>query len=189
MNLMTTHKLSQSEIVAYFPKARSFLRQMIRDDERIVEENRQLRDKIRGTIKVPIPDIEMATDIVFAAVRSDYVEIAPYTGSMKNILWLSDRIIRNKKLLESYAWAAHPDTNFTAKIGHAKRYPIENLVRANSQFMARCPLHEEKTPSLKIYRNDNRWWCYGSCATGGDSIDLYQKMHGVTFKEAVEKLS
>lgn len=186
---MHTPSLTTSEIISAFPKARSFIKEMVREDERIVEENRQLRDKIRSTVKVMMPDIDCATTLIFTALRTDYVELAPYTGRMKNILWLSDRITMNKKLLESYAWAASPDTDFTAKIQRAKQYPIENLVKVNSQSSACCPLHTEKTPSFKVYRKHNRWWCYGSCATGGDSIDLYQKMHGVTFKEAVEKLS
>jgi hypothetical protein len=36
---------------------------------------------------------------------------------------------------------------------------------------ARCPLHDESTPSFRIYVKTNSWHCFG-CGAGGSSIDL-----------------
>ena len=37
-------------------------------------------------------------------------------------------------------------------------------------WKARCPLHEDKRPSMHIYPEDNKWWCF-VCNEGGDVID------------------
>jgi hypothetical protein len=40
--------------------------------------------------------------------------------------------------------------------------------------MAKCPLHDDRTPSLSLYRGRDgreRWKCHG-CDAGGDALDL-----------------
>lgn len=39
-----------------------------------------------------------------------------------------------------------------------------------------CPLHSEKTASFYIYEESQRWRCFGACATGGDVIDLLERL-------------
>ena len=74
-------------------------------------------------------------------------------------------------------------------IEHAKSYPIENLIHdINRAGFERCVFHEERTSSMKIYRKTNTWHCFGACSEGGDTIDLVQKIHDITFIEAVKKL-
>ena len=43
-----------------------------------------------------------------------------------------------------------------------------------------CPLHQEKTASFYVYEDSRRWHCFGACATGGDVIDLLERLstHG-----------
>ena len=38
-----------------------------------------------------------------------------------------------------------------------------------------CPIHQERTPSFYIY-DSARWQCYGACASGGDVIELLQRL-------------
>ncbi len=57
---------------------------------------------------------------------------------------------------------------------------------------ARCPFHDEQTPSFCIWvddQGDEHWQCFGSCATGGDAISFAQRALGVGFREAVEGLA
>lgn len=49
-----------------------------------------------------------------------------------------------------------------------------------------CPLHREKTPSLKIY--DKSFYCFG-CASGGSVIDFVMKVFVVDFKTALAKIN
>lgn len=51
-----------------------------------------------------------------------------------------------------------------------------------------CPIHFEKTPSLKIYDNDRGWHCYG-CGQGGSIIDFVMIYFGLTFQQAIEKIN
>ena len=53
--------------------------------------------------------------------------------------------------------------------------------------MARCPLHEDSTPSLSLYRGRDgreRWRCHG-CDAGGDSLDLEAAIRGCSLRELV----
>ena len=47
-----------------------------------------------------------------------------------------------------------------------------------------CPLHEETTPSFRIYR-DGGFYCFGACKTGGDVIKFAQLVASLSFKEAL----
>ena len=50
-----------------------------------------------------------------------------------------------------------------------------------------CPIHHEKTPSLKLY--PKRWKCFG-CGEGGDAITFVMKVLNITsFRDAVARLS
>ena len=68
----------------------------------------------------------------------------------------------------------------------AKMVPMKNLLHFNNAWFAACPFHADKTPSLKLYK-DNRWHCFG-CGAGGDTIDFAMKSDGISFMEAIKKL-
>jgi hypothetical protein len=42
-----------------------------------------------------------------------------------------------------------------------------------------CPLHQERSPSFYVYTNQQRWHCFGVCSSGGDVIDLAERLEGV----------
>lgn len=48
-----------------------------------------------------------------------------------------------------------------------------------------CPMHNEKTPSLKLERG--RWKCFG-CGKGGDAIEWVRQVDGLGFSDACRKL-
>ncbi len=47
-----------------------------------------------------------------------------------------------------------------------------NLV-ADKNSMLKCPFHEDKDPSLKVYTNTNTFNCFG-CGKAGDQIEFIQ---------------
>jgi DNA primase len=51
-----------------------------------------------------------------------------------------------------------------------------------------CPFHEEKTPSFNVTPSRGLYYCF-SCAEGGDVISFVQKVDGLSFGEAVERLA
>lgn len=51
-----------------------------------------------------------------------------------------------------------------------------------------CPFHDERTPSFHVRPNVGMYHCFG-CGESGDVFAFIQKMDGVTFVEAVERLA
>ena len=69
------------------------------------------------------------------------------------------------------------------------RYVGGQLQRRGRHWWARCFWHGgDSDPSLKIYPDQNKWWCYG-CQAGGTNIDLVMKALGLTIREAVQRLA
>lgn len=55
-------------------------------------------------------------------------------------------------------------------------------------LLARCPFHEDRTPSLAVFPLTQTWWCFG-CSIGGDVFTFVQRIEHVTFRDAVERLN
>lgn len=52
----------------------------------------------------------------------------------------------------------------------------------------RCPLHNERTASFRLYEGNNSFYCYG-CGQGGDVIKLYQLLRGIpTYYKAMKEI-
>ena len=77
----------------------------------------------------------------------------------------------------------------------AKSVPIPEIMglkyipNTNRVQMFCCPIHNEKTPSFAWYPVQNRWYCFGACAKGGDVIDLYMELNNCDFITAVKELN
>ncbi len=52
----------------------------------------------------------------------------------------------------------------------------------------RCPFHVEKTGSLAVYTDEQRFHCFG-CHQAGDVLDAVQKLDGLSFMDAVHALA
>jgi len=63
-----------------------------------------------------------------------------------------------------------------------------HLVRRGNGFWTCCPLHGEKTPSLKFYEGDRGWHCFG-CHKGGDAVKLFEELYRVEPVEAARMLA
>lgn len=72
-------------------------------------------------------------------------------------------------------------------IARAKEYPITLLLTFNRMHLTRCPFHNDRHPSLRVYE-DNHAYCYSGCGKK-DSIDIYMELNKVTWNDAVRFLS
>ena len=50
------------------------------------------------------------------------------------------------------------------------------LTGSGDKPKGRCPLHDEKSARFYVYADSQRWRCYGACASGGDVIELLQRL-------------
>ena len=75
-------------------------------------------------------------------------------------------------------------------------HPIEEVVgryvrlrRTGRRRTGYCPFHDDRrTPSLVVFPESERWWCFGACNAGGDVFDFVERAEGVSFLDAVRRL-
>lgn len=76
-----------------------------------------------------------------------------------------------------------------------ERLSIEEIVssyikleKAGSNFKARCPFHNEKTPSFFISPDRGSYYCFG-CGAKGDIFTFIEEFEGLDFKGALKVLA
>lgn len=62
------------------------------------------------------------------------------------------------------------------------------LKRAGSEFQARCPFHEEKTPSFTVSPTKQFYHCFG-CGAHGSAIGFLMQYEGLEFVDTIEELA
>jgi len=62
------------------------------------------------------------------------------------------------------------------------------LTRKGNEYQARCPFHEEKTPSFTVSPSKQFYHCFG-CGAHGTSIGFLMEYANLSFVEAVEELA
>lgn len=66
-----------------------------------------------------------------------------------------------------------------------RRVPLK---RAGREFQARCPFHDEKTPSFTVSPQKQFYHCFG-CGAHGSAIGFLMNYEGLEFPDAVEELA
>jgi len=77
------------------------------------------------------------------------------------------------------------------------RSPIEEIVgervselkKKGALYWARCPFHEERTPSFAVDPRKATWRCYGACGEGGDVLSFIERFDGLGFLDALRLLA
>ena len=65
---------------------------------------------------------------------------------------------------------------------------VTKVRKSGRSYMAVCPFHQEKTPSMSLDRGRGLYHCFG-CGEGGDVFTFLQKTQGLDFYEALENLA
>tara|TARA_Y100000310_G_scaffold340218_1_gene435247 strand:+ start:1821 stop:2366 length:546 start_codon:yes stop_codon:yes gene_type:complete len=106
--------------------------------------------------------------------------------------YLDPRIKRFKKLLaETKSWEVinHDDSVTDEDIEMANGMDCKEFLEIarteRDKAWAKCPFHDEKTPSLACYPAERGFYCFG-CGTGGSTITLVMKLHNLNFIQAVK---
>jgi len=64
----------------------------------------------------------------------------------------------------------------------------QTLKKCGDHLEMRCCLHEEKTPSFKVYPQDQRYRCFG-CGASGDALQFLVDHLKIDFPDAVRELA
>jgi len=62
-----------------------------------------------------------------------------------------------------------------------------NFKQRGRESWACCPFHNDKHPSFKVNLDTQTFHCF-SCGAHGDVIDFIQKLHNLSFKDALKYL-
>ena len=180
-------KTSDKDLTKIFPEAKPIVYYNLRCFKRI--KNYYLR-KLAVQIKVmrqsmtPI-DYEIIGRALLKHLNPNY----------RAVQTLNRRISR----LSGFAYYFNPEPNqkipFRELIDRAKAVSIEDVAtpylrkirRYGNRISALCPFHNERTPSLSLYRSTNSFHCYG-CGEHGSVVDFVMKTQNLNFKEAVDYL-
>ena len=71
-------------------------------------------------------------------------------------------------------------------IREIKIHTLLRITNNGKRIAIRCPIHNEKSPSMIIYP-DGSYYCFGCSKFGSNSIDFLMAV-GLTFQESIEEL-
>jgi len=159
---------------------------------------------------LPVPPKDILLDS--SSKKKDINEAIKEANAVLESLLGIERILSSKRRLSTHVsalksfWKKHKNTHKNLleskkrkptvalegeiteqMVARAKRVPVERFVEFNSQKKAKSLWKkEEKTPSMHLYSDKNRVYCFSS-GKGGDVIDVVMILHpDFNFVEAVK---
>ena len=109
---------------------------------------------------------------------------------LTNTTYPQDKIVWYEKLLYNakQVTGKNGEQDFRTLVEKAKAVPIENFVEINRMGFIKCPWHQERTASMKYYKERNALHCFAGCGKK-DVIDLVQEINKCNFKDAIKILN
>lgn len=95
---------------------------------------------------------------------------------------LEPKVVEKEEIEENYHGVEE------SLVAQAKEVPIETFLKFNRAGKAKCFLHDDRTPSLHLYRRQNKLHCF-SCKFHGTVVDVVMKLQGLDFVDAVKYLN
>lgn len=174
-----------SELLNIFPEAKSIVRRnYLEAKEKLQKEKKKRKEQLEKALQ----------EIYMSDASEEKKELGTYVATKwiydLNIDPLEARCSHFDKILKMIEWKDRPIKNGTITdkdIAMAKEVPIEQFIKVGRNGFAKCIFHSEKTGSMKIYKEDNRFHCFG-CSKNGDSIDFIMQQEGLDFINAVKFL-
>lgn len=65
--------------------------------------------------------------------------------------------------------------------------PYPSRPNGRNQWQVRCPLHEDRSPSLSVDATAGLWWCFG-CQVGGDVLKWWSLVDGLDWRACLDRL-
>lgn len=139
---------------------------------------------------------EKPTEQVFKAALQGNLEVRQklYNDKQINAVDYLDaffELLKSKR--DQYTKSPKPkkieskQTTNTVSADEVRHVPIDTFIKFTRSGFARCIWHDDETPSLKYYKDDNRVHCFG-CWKNADVIDVVSHIYDVSFQEALQIL-
>lgn len=169
-------------IIILLDKKESLEKEWKEYKQRIYKEIQETHDKI-------IEALENEQDARKLFVASDYlVNIFLYnkledTREYKNIKNALYTAKKKRKYIKTSALDV-----YEIKQKNIREVFEREGIEVDKRGFFKCFLHDDQTPSGKIYEDTNSWYVF-CCHEGGDVIKFIEKKRGLDFKEALKYLS
>ena len=104
---------------------------------------------------------------------------------------------RDEQVKAVWAVSQGPYQRWQQRVDRVRRTPIMDVARyigcgtfeeVGQEWNCCCPFHNDTNPSFFVNAQKNVFFCHG-CGVGGDSIALYMRGAGISFKDAVREMS
>lgn len=151
------------------------------------KKKKEVHEVCSPILDLALEGIYMDKNLYEMAREKLWVPLSQWYFYDRHIDPIDDKIKELEQLLKMSQIQQIDNPKAHLDLDRAKQYPLTNLVKVNHAGFAKCIFHNEKTASMKIYK-DNRFHCF-SCNADGDVIDFIQKRDGVDFKTAVTILN
>lgn len=174
-------QLTKHQIATVFSGLTSELEELIKEQEAEVKHLKEHAKDIKQYVGKMYPSNPLKQD----REAEGWLRVAVW----RKLYPLKARVKENKELLSRMKRKENSTTpSNRVDVADVKDVPISAYIDFNKQGKAQCIWHNDKNPSLHYYAKDNRVHCF-SCGAGGDVVDVIQKLHECTFKEALTVLS
>lgn len=159
---------SDRYLLCIFPEAKSYLKKKQKEINKLKREVRSDARKVRNNREMPKKDKRFRLAMKNAFLRD---------------LEKEEKFV--SRTLRTNTTQSYPQVFHNLDVEKAREYPITDLVSFTRSGFAKCLWHDEKTPSMKRYKN--HVYCFG-CHKYGDVIDVMMKLEGLDFKDSVRRL-
>src|SRR5262245_32648105 len=76
----------------------------------------------------------------------------------------------------------------SANLAEIVREHVPMLKKRGRNYLARCPFHQERTPSFNVNPEMGVFKCFG-CGAGGDCFKFLMLTEGLTYPDAIRKIA
>jgi hypothetical protein len=151
------------------------------------EVQKMLNDKAEA-LKAEISALQAELVAYLRDVRSGVTADSDGFGEYARVTRLAE-LKKELKTVERFQLNRNVDA---AVLDQAKSFPIDHFFPGikwrGRRATVLCPFHNERTPSCSIDRERNTFHCFG-CGKRGDVIDILRHFEGMTFAQAVKRLT
>jgi hypothetical protein len=162
-----------------------------------IAEWREVIDQERSFIKEDMRIISGLPDERARWFWTEALKVLPPAKRIRQALKHIARLERCKSAARRVFGIREPVSHLAAfedKVKQAREIPVLEAIsgvvevkRAGKNYLALCPFHNDRHPSLCVYPETNTFHCFG-CQKGGDAIAFVRLHFGYGFRQAVQYL-